>query len=158
LRVPFVAIPLVVAVLLALRRSRAAALLTLATAVWLLVVLVALLLYVRLPSRVLIPLEGGAVFIVTIAPAYLTSISPRTARMPKWLTIGIIGLVVVLLAGTAWDGMRSPMNISRDNNNALRKRNRAYAALTAIDPKGIFIARGDFFGLNADPLEAHTPF
>jgi hypothetical protein len=70
----------------------------------------------------------------------------------------VIALVALLLAGTVWDGVRSPNHISSDNTQALRKRTRAYAALTAIDPHGVFLARGDFFGLNADPLSAHTPF
>ena len=83
LRSPFVAIPLFVAGLLALRRSRSAALLTLATAIWLAAVLVALLLYIRLPNRVLIPMEGAAAFIVAIVPTYVTSLSPRAATRPE---------------------------------------------------------------------------
>jgi hypothetical protein len=156
LRGPFVAIPLAVAVLLALRRSRAAALFTLATALWLGAVLIALLLYVRLPNRVLIPFEGGAVFIVAIAPSYLTA--PSKAKRPAWFSIAVVALLVVLLAPTVWNGVLSPVRISRDNAHELARRTRAYEGFEEIDPKGIFIARGDFFGLNANPLAVHTPF
>jgi hypothetical protein len=131
---------------------------SLASALWLVGVLVALLLYVRLPNRVLIPLEGGATFIAVIVPGYLTSSTRRDPARPQWMSMAVAALVALLLFGTAWDGVRSPTNISTDNARALRKRTRAYAALTDIDPEGVFLARGDFFGLNADPLSAHTPF
>jgi hypothetical protein len=121
-------------------------------------VLIALLLYVRLPNRVLIPFEGGATFIAAIVPAYLASSKKRDPARPQWMEVAVIALVAVLLAGTTWDGVRSPMNVSKDNTNALRKRTKAYATLTAIDPNGVFLARGDFFGLSADPLATHTPF
>jgi hypothetical protein len=157
LRGPFVALPLLVAVMLAFRRNRYAALFTLASAVWFVAVLVTLILYVRLPSRVLIPLEGAATFIAVIVPAYLAPLKPGKNER-SWMSIAVIALVVLLLAGTAFDGVRSPNRISSDNTRAIRKRTRAYDALLDIDPKGVFLARGDFFGLNADPLSTHTPF
>jgi hypothetical protein len=116
------------------------------------------LLYIRLPNRVLIPMEGAATFIVAIVPTYVTALSPRAATRPKWFSTAVIAVIVVLLASTAWDGIRSPITIGRDNAHQLHRRNKAYDGLNEIDPKGIFIARGDFFGLNADPLSTHTPF
>ena len=119
---PFTALPLLVAVLLAMRRGRWVALLTVLCALWLLGVLVVLILYVRLPSRVLIPLEGGATLIAMIVPSYLAPWTPPDGPRAQWVSRAVIALVVVLLAGTIWDGVLSPTHISSDNTRALRKR------------------------------------
>jgi hypothetical protein len=155
-RGPVLASLVIVGVLLALRWNRTAALATLASAVWFVGVLVTLLLYVRLPGRVLVPLEAGATLIAAVAPTYLTGSPPRTsARLP--LT-SVVAAMLVFVAGPVWNGLRSASQMSSENQRGTRVQNATLDQLEEVDPEGVFVARGDLFGKFAEPLATRTPF
>lgn len=155
-RGPVLASLVLVGVLLALRWNRTATLATLASAVWFVGVIVILLLYVRLPGRVLIPLEAGAALIAAVAPAYLTGSPPRTiARLP-WTSL--VAAMLVFVAGPVWSGLRSTAQMSNENQRGFRLRDETLATLEKVDPDGVFVARGDLFGKFAEPLSTRSPF
>jgi hypothetical protein len=155
---PVVASLVLVGAVLALRRSRVAAVLTLVSVVWFVGVLVALLLYLRLPGRLLIPLEGGAVFLAAVVPTYLTPSAPRTGARRPWTATAVVALVVLLGVGPAWHGIRSTARISRDNQRGVRATQATLAKLAAFDPKGIFLGRGDLLGRWVQPLATNSAF
>jgi hypothetical protein len=159
LRRPVVA-PLILVgiVLVAVRRNRTLMLVSLGAFVWLVGVLVALLLYVRLPDRVLIPLEAEAVLMLAIVPSYLVGASPRFAVSARWQQIAVAAVASLALAATVSYGAVDAARVSRDNGRTVGRKTHAIAALKAYDAKGVFIARGDEFGQWSDPFSATSPF
>ena len=157
-RGPILASLVILAALLVLRWNRSAAAAVVISAVWFVGVLVALLLYIRLPGRVMIPLDAGAVVLAAAVPAYLSGSAPRVSvRWPR--TAIVVAVVVALFAvGPAWHGVRAISKDSRENTNVIKQKRSMIAALTAFDPQGVFAARGDFFGQGADPLSTKGPF
>jgi hypothetical protein len=157
-RGPALASLVIVGVLLALRRNRTTAVLTVVSVVWFVGVLVTLLLYVRLPGRVLIPLEAGAALIATVVPTYLTPSRPRTRAGRPWTSAVVVALVALLAAGPAWHGVRNTSRISHQSQRGVRASRDAIGRLAAFDPKGVFVGRGDLIGRWAQPLTTSSPF
>jgi hypothetical protein len=149
---------LLVAVALALWRRPRTAWLTLLTVVWFFGVLIALFLYVRLPGRVLTPLEGVATFIAIALPAYLGPPAPRARepRSPAFVAVTVI--VSLAVAAPLIDGLHSISRISGDTRHNMGVYDAAYAHLRAVDSQGIFAGRGDLFSNWAEPLSTHTSF
>ena len=84
--------------------------------------------YVRLPNRVLIPLEGGGAFIAAIVPGYLVPRGRRVRTSATWLSGVVIALVVVLLRGHILARQaQSPFHVSNDNAHQFARRDNAYA-------------------------------
>ena len=152
-----VLLPLLVAVFLALRRRRRF-LVSLAAAVWFFGVLIALSIFVRLPDRVLYPLEGGAALMAAVLPAYLSGVRAGERSGFTRKSIALVAVVALVLAVTAVDGVRGVPHIGDENSHAAADRSAGLADLTAFDPKGVYIATGNLFGMDADPLVAATPF
>ena len=155
---PAVASLAIIAALLALRRNRTAAVVTLVSVAWFVVVLIALLLYLRLPGRLLIPLEAGAAFMAASVPTYLSPAPPRTSSRMPWTSGAVVALVAVFVIGPAWHGIHSASRISSDNQRRVRASQATLDKLEAFDPKGIFVARGNRFGMAAEPLTTNLPF
>jgi hypothetical protein len=88
----------------------------------------------------------------------LSPSAPQPRARRPWTSAAAVGLVALLAAGPAWHGIRSTARISRDNQRQIRTNQATLATLAAVDPKGVFVARGDRFGLFAEPLAAHSPF
>ena len=131
---------------------------TLVSVVWFVGALTMLLLYLRLPGRLLVPLEAGAVFIAAVVPTYLTPSPPNTRARRPWTSVALVALVALLAAGPAWHGVRSTARISRQNQFQIRINHAVLAALDAFDPNGVFVAPGDRFGLLAEPLSTNLPY
>jgi hypothetical protein len=157
-RGPTPALLIGVALVLALRWNRTVTMVTILSAAWYVGVLVALLLYVRLPGRILVPLEGAAVFVTALVPSYLTPTRPRAITRLSWAPAVLVGLVAVTVAVPAWRGVQSVGTLSDENERAMTARSHAIEELQALDPEGIFVARGDALGRWIDPLAAHSPF
>jgi hypothetical protein len=165
---PVVSALAVLAIAIALRRSRRVALLTILASLWAAGALAGLLLYVRLPGRVGVPFEAGVALCAAIVPAYLASAVPARAMetpdprkksaMPPLKSFALIAVVVLFTAGPIWNGIASVRSISRVNRSGVQANQTLLARLEAFDPKGIFIGRGDYFGTWVQPLSSETQY
>ncbi len=137
------------------RRQRAVVIATMVSVLWYAAVLVVLLLYVRLPDRVLVPLEGGAALLAGLVPHYLLGPAPLPLRPRQ--AIALTALVAVVAAGPAVVGLDRAWQL-RSRNAAVVTWRTDLAALHAFDPHGLFVARGDLLGSWAAPFSGSSPF
>src|SRR5262249_11160090 len=150
---------LFVAILLAaLRWNRSSTIVTLVSTAWFFAVMTGLLLFLRLPGRVLVPMEVGAILLAVVVPAYLVGGKPRSTPRWPWAAAAIVIGVSLLSIGPAFNGVRSASRISRENALGVQAGKTVFGALQAFDPQGIYAARGDVFGRWDDPLKTSSPF
>jgi hypothetical protein len=158
-RGPVLASLAIIGILLALRRSRVAAAVTVVSLIWFVAVITLLLLYVRLPGRVLIPLETGAALFAAVLPAYLAPARPPApAKSRSWISVAVIAVVALFAFGPVRNGIHSIWRIDRVNQVEVETSHVTLARLHAFDPRGIFVARGDRFGRSAEPLSTDLPY
>jgi hypothetical protein len=136
---------------------------TIISVLWFVGVAIGILLYLRLPGRVLVPLEAGVALFAVLLPTYLTppkkrpSPSPTNAR-PRWTAVAVIALVAIFAAGPAWNGVRSASRISNNNRLGVNTTEETLNKLRELDPQGIFMGRGDLIGRWAEPLSTSSAF
>jgi hypothetical protein len=148
---------LLIAVVLALWRRRSPAWLTIASLVWFVAVLVTILLFIRLPGRVMTPLAGTAAFMAVALPTYLNP-RPPNARDRRPLSIAVTVIVALAVVGPMIDGIWNVSHLSVETKQNIRGFDESNAWLEKLDPQGIFIGRADLFNSWGEPLAVHTEY
>ena len=135
-----------------------------ASVVWAVVVLTVLLLYERLPGRIGVPFEAGAALLALIVPAYLfpsSDLWPRTNGRPTLSSpaaTALVAFVVLFAAGPLWRAVKSPAEISSQDKRGLADVKDVLTRIELIDPKGIFVGSGNYFGRWFNPLTNDTQY
>jgi hypothetical protein len=149
---------LLIAVMLALWRRRSPLWLTAASLVWFVAVLITILLFIRLPGRVMTPLEGTAVFMAVALPTYLSPRAPKARKGRSLSSIALIVIVALAVVGPMIDGVWGISHMSADTQQNIRAFKASYAWLEKLDPQGIFTGRADLFNSWGKPLSLHTEY
>ena len=149
---------LVIAVVLALMRRRAIAWLTALSLVWFLSVLIAILVFNRLPGRLLTPLVADATLMAVALPAFLGARASRARRRASPRSIAVIVIVALAVAAPVIDGLWGVSRISANSETNIQAFQATYDWLESFDPKGIFVGRADLFNSWGTPLSAHTEY
>ena len=133
-------------------RNRFVTAVIVASVVWAVAVLTVLLLYERLPGRIGVPFEAGAALLALIVPAYLFPSSeswPRTGGRPTFSSpaaTAFVALVLLFTAGPVWRAIESPSQMSSQDKSGLADVKDVLTRMKLIDPKGIFVGGGNYFG------------
>jgi hypothetical protein len=149
---------LLIAVMLALWRRRSPLWLTLASLVWFLAVLITLLLFIRLPGRVMTPLQGTAAFMAVALPTYL---NPRASKARDRLSLSSIAVTVIValaVVGPMIDGIWGISHMNVETQQNIKAFDASYDWLETLDPQGLFVGRADLFNSWGKPLSVHTEY
>ena len=149
---------LLIAFVLALWRRGSIAWLTALSLVWFLAVLIAILLFNRLPGRLLTPLVGDATLMAVAVPAYLGARAARAPHRRSPASIAVIVIVSLAVVAPVIDGLWGVSRTSANTKDNIQAFRATYDWLESFDPKGIFVGRADLFNSWGKPLSAHTAY
>jgi hypothetical protein len=149
---------LLIAVVLALLRGRRIAALTAVAVIWFLAVLIAIMLYNRLPGRLLTPLVADATLVAVALPAYLGARVSRVRHRYSPASIAVIVITALAVTAPVIDGLWGVPRTSANSKANIAAFRATYAWLESFDPQGTFVGRADLFNSWGDPLSNHTAY